>query len=98
MQLRIDFLAEKYTGAYRSVGLSGLESITIDRSYITFYDLDTGVPYVDNSKTQIEAIQLGPQTITTEVSSNPPTELEKDDQYTLMQRLALTGGADEPAT
>lgn len=97
LQLRFDFLVETTSGSYAANGLSGLQPITLRRSYLSFYDLDTGEARFEDSKTQIEAIQIGPQVTATEVSLNPKSELDRDNQYLLMQRLAETGGRNEPA-
>ena len=74
VQLRFDFLKESSTDSYSISGLAGLEPVTLERTYLTFYDLDTGEATTEGSGTQIEALQIGPQALTQETW--PTTELQ----------------------
>ena len=45
----------------------------IDKTYMTFYDFDTGMPQFDDSNVQVEVMQMGPEASTLELAS--PTEI-----------------------
>ena len=49
VQLRLEFLSENGT------------PLTIWRTYMTFFDFDTGAPQFDASNTQLECMQIGPE-------------------------------------
>jgi hypothetical protein len=74
VQLRFDFLREATDGAYQQLGLSGLVPIELERTFISFYDLDTGEPTFARSSVQVEAIQMGPQAV--DVQTMNATELQ----------------------
>ena len=67
---RYEFLVEAYTGSYiaeRSAGregVNGLRAVNVGRAFVSFWDLDTGIPTFAGSGVQIEAFQVGPQAYT----------------------------------
>jgi hypothetical protein len=75
VQLRFDFLTETQQDiSYQQLGLSGLVPIELERTFISFYDLDTGEPTFARSSVQVEAIQMGPQAV--DVQTMNATELQ----------------------
>ena len=63
VQLRYSFMTEISQGAYRadSSGVYGLRPLNVGRMYMTFWDMDTGMPTFGASQVQKEAMQMGPQ-------------------------------------
>jgi hypothetical protein len=59
---------------YSFVGRNSGNPIVIDRTYLTFYDFDTGVPRFDGSEAQVEVMQMWPQA--SSLSLAPNTELQ----------------------
>ena len=69
VELRYDFVS----------GLSG-QPIALERTYVTFYDFDTGQPYVEGSDTQVECVQIGPEA--ERLIFPPLTEIVQYDEWT----------------
>ena len=82
VQLRFDFLTEVSFGSYTSSGLGGLSPLQLDRTYVSFFDVDTGEPTFAGSGVQAEAIQMGPQAA--DVQTMPTTELRTDTWQALL--------------
>ena len=57
------------------IGRNSGAPVTIDRTYMTFYDFDTGRPEFDGSDTQIEVMQVGPEASNTYTAT--PSEIRQ---------------------
>jgi hypothetical protein len=78
VQLRFDFLTETQQGSsYQQLGLAGMVPLDLQRTYFTFWDVDTGTPTFAGSGEQVEALQVGPQaaTATRGLGDNGTSEL-----------------------
>jgi hypothetical protein len=60
--------------SYSFVAGTNSVPITIGRTFLTFYDFDTGEPTFQQSRVQVEGFQPGPQAAAVELPS--PTEIE----------------------
>ena len=60
---------------YTFIGRNSGAPIVLDRTFMSFYDFDTGVPRFDGSDTQVEIVQIGPETQALWLAAN--TEIQQ---------------------